>query len=249
MSLFDNLLEPFTGSGGKRAAEEAAAARSSGIKSGYNKAIGFLDEGLGQARTTYERAASPFQQFIDMGVNANNAYGDALGLNGQEGYTRAVDTFHANPGYQFQVDQANEAVKRNASATGMLGSGNTLAGIADRTRSLADTEYQQYLDNLFRGTGSGQTAAQGQASVLSNLASAELGTGDKKADLGWTSETGIGNSNAQLAQDKYAADSAAASNLWSAVFGIAGIASRFGGAGSVGGDVALHPWTAVAERA
>lgn len=223
------LFDAFSSKKGKQAAEAANAARTAGLNAGFEKASGFLDSGLSDASATYERAASPFADFINSGTAANTAYGDALGLNGEEGYGRALDTFRANPGYQFSVDEANQAVMRNAGATGMLGSGNTLAAVAQRTQGLADNQYQTYLDNLFRGSQSGQTAAAGQAGVLSNLAGAQLGTGQQKANYGWQQETGIGQSQAQLAQDRYAAEQAANANSWNAIFNVGKLAAGFMG--------------------
>lgn len=225
MSIFD----AFSSKPGKQAAEAANTARVGGLNRGFEKATGFLDKGLGDATTTYERAASPFEGFINSGTAANTAYSDALGLNGDEGYARSLDTFRAQPGYQFQLDEANEAIKRNAAATGMLGSGNTLAAISERTRSLADGQFQTYLDNLFRGSQSGQTAAAGQAGVLSNLANAQLGTGQNKANYGWQQETGIGGSQAQMEADKFAAKQAADANAWSAIFNVGKLAAGFMG--------------------
>jgi len=242
-----SIFDVFSSSGGKKAAEAANTARVGGLNRGFDKAAGFLDQGLGDARTTYERAASPFAGFIESGNQANAAYGDAIGLNGPEGNDRAVEAFRAGPGYNFQVDQANEAIKRNAAATGMLGSGNTLIGISDRTRSMADTEYQGYLDNLFRGTGQGLQAASGQAGVLGQLAGAELGTGQNKANFGWQQETGIGQSQAQLAQDRHAAEQGASANIWNSVFNVGRLAAGFMGGSALGGragggDVGLGTW-------
>ena len=129
-----------------------------------------------------------FDQYTQQGTAANQAYGDAVGLNGQEGYDRAVTNFRTNPGYDFAVDQATEAAKRNASSLGMLGSGNTMIGIADRAQGMADQQFQQYLDNLFRSSGQGQSAATTQAGYMTAVSYTHLDVYKRQVSGGFTEE-------------------------------------------------------------
>lgn len=190
----------------------------------------FYDEGLQGATTQYERAAEPFGQFIESGVAGNQAYGDAIGLSGQEGYDRATEAFRAQPGYEFALESGLDAVDRRAASRGMLGSGNTNLDTIRFSRGLADQEYQKYLDNLHRSAQGGQTAAAGQAGVLTNLAGTISQTGQNKGNLAYSTETGVGNSQAQLEADKYAAQQAASKNIWDAVFNVAKLATGVAGA-------------------
>lgn len=48
------------------------------------------------------------------------------------------------PGYQFQLDQGEEAIKRNAAATGELGSGNLSADLVKYSQGLASNSINQY---------------------------------------------------------------------------------------------------------
>lgn len=194
--------------------------------------MGYLDQGVAGARPQYERAIGLFDQYAQQGGQAAGAYGDAIGLNGPEGNDRAVAAFRAGPGYNFAVDQANEAVKRNAAATGMLGSGNTLIGISDRTRNMADQEYQRYLDNLFRASGQGQSAATTQAGLITGLGDFEYGDAAARAGLAHGTETAVGAANAQKAADIYQAKQAASGNIWNAILGVGNMAAKFMG-GSV----------------
>lgn len=231
MALFD----AFSSSSGKRAAAAADQARVSGLRSGEKRAFGYMDEGLTAARPQYDRAINLFDQYTQQGGAATGAYGDAIGLGGQEGHDRAVESFRAGPGYNFAVDQANEAIKRNAAATGMLGSGNTLIGISDRTRNMADQEYQRYLDNLFRASGQGLTATGQQAGLITGLGDLEYGHNAAKAGLAHGTETQVGASAAQRIADTQAAKQAASGNIWGAILGVGDLAARFYGASKTPG--------------
>lgn len=52
------------------------------------------------------------------------------------------------PGYQFALQQGNEAINRSAAAKGMLNSGNVLAELAKYGQGMASQGYQQQLNNL-----------------------------------------------------------------------------------------------------
>lgn len=223
------LFDVFSSSDGKRAARRANDARVTGLRTGEDRAFGFMDQGVAAARPQYERAIGLFDEYTQQGGKAAGAYGDAIGLGGQEGYDRAVESFRTGPGYNFAVDQANEAVKRNAAATGMLGSGNTLIGISDRTRNMADQEYQRYLDNLFRASGQGQSAATTQAGLIAGLGDFEYGDAAARAALAHGTETNVGQSNAQMQADIQAAKQAASGNIWNAIMGVANLGASIYG--------------------
>jgi hypothetical protein len=226
------LFDVFSSSDGKAAAKAANKATVTGLRTGEDRAMSYLDHGVAGARPLYERAIGLFDQYAQQGGQATGAYGDAIGLNGADGYDRATEAFRTGPGYQFAVDQANEAVKRNAAATGMLGSGNTLIGISDRTRGMADQEYQRYLDNLFRASGQGQTAASQQAGLITGLGDFEYGDAAARAGLAHGTETSVGAANAQKAADIYQAKQAAGGNIWNAILGVGNMAAKFMGGGA-----------------
>ncbi len=103
------------------------------------------------------------------------------------------------PGYQFMVDQANQAIQRSAAAQGNLLTGGTARAIADYTTGLADTYYQQAYNNalqqyqqaynIFQNNqtgqynklaslmGVGQTTAGQLSSAGSNYANSAAATG------------------------------------------------------------------------
>lgn len=224
-----SLLSVFSSSDGKKAARRANDARITGLRTGEDRAFGYMDQGAAAARPQYEKAIGLFDQYTQQGGAANQAYGDAIGLGGQEGYDRTLESFRTGPGYQFSVDQATEAAKRNASSLGMLGSGNTMMAIADRSQGLADQQWNTYLDNLFRASGQGQQAATTQAGLIAGLGDFEYGDAASRAALAHGTETSVGQSNAQRHADEYAAKQAAGANIWNSILGVGNLAAKFMG--------------------
>lgn len=66
----------------------------------------------------------------------------------QQNFTAA--DFTANPGYQFQLQQGNQALQQSAAAGGGLQSGGTLKAMAGYTQGLANTTYQQAYENFMQ---------------------------------------------------------------------------------------------------
>lgn len=122
----------------------------------------------------------------------------------------ALDSLRSTPGYQFAFDQGQQAIQTSAAAKHNLLSGATQQSLAKFGQDLADTQYNQTLQNLAGVVASGQNAqnqitnatqanaagiagsygaASGQiATILNNLATQNnaatqglLGTLDKAA--------------------------------------------------------------------
>lgn len=228
-----SFLDIFSSSDGKEAAANAAAARNSGLNKGFDQASGYFNKGLEGATEKYGEAKNLFDTWYNSGAAAETARANALGLNGQEGRDAAVSAFQTSPGYEFALESGLDAIDRRASARGMLGSGNTNADSITFSQGVANQEWQNYLNNLGVVSGSGQTAAGQQASQLDQLANTINNTNTNIGNLAWGKETGVGNSNAQMIQDQYAAEQAANANQWAAILGVGKLAASFAGGAPV----------------
>lgn len=82
------------------------------------------------------------------------AAGDATGSTGDPAY----GGFFTSPGYQFRLDQGNQAVQRSAAARGILASGATMKAIDRYSQGLASSEYGAFSDRLAQIAGFGQNA-------------------------------------------------------------------------------------------
>lgn len=245
------LFDIFNSSSGKQAASDAAAARNTGYNNAFSQASDYYNTGLTGATEQYNKASDLFNQWYDTGSSANQMYANALGLNGAEGTAAAQSAFTESPSYQYSLDQGLNAILRSQSAKGMLGTGNTTTDELVYATNLANQEWQSYLNNLNTASASGQSAASSQASQLDQLASTISNTNTNLGNLAYSTQTGIGNSNAQMVTDQYAAEQAANQNLWNGLFQVGGLAASLAGGGlpSFGGDAGLGSWGATVTRA
>ena len=74
--------------------------------------------------------------------------------------------FESTPGYQFQIEQSEKAIKRAGAAGWSSGSGRLYNQLVENAQGLASTTFQQHLQNLFGLVQTGQAAASGQASAI-----------------------------------------------------------------------------------
>lgn len=208
------------------------------LTSGRDAAIGNINTGVAGAIGAYDPLMNLGQTFAGRGTTAADMAAGALGLGGPVSGAQALEAFRqANPGYDFQVQQATEQAARGANMGGMGASGNALAAIADRTRSMADATYGNWYDRLFGreqlynplaanafATG-GQGIANANLTGATSLANINTGTAGRLADL---YNTGYGNmAEARLGTGRSLADLAARGGLASA-----DIATRGGTAGA-----------------
>lgn len=146
MSFFANL---FGGKSGKEAANAAAAAQ----QAANTQARGDLTTGFSQARSRI----NPLMQTSQRGFDA---YNDAIGVNGAEGYGRAKSTFDADPFRAGEQDATNLAIRDTFRRYNSRGMGNSGASGAAVGRVGAERYGQQVADYRTRLAGAGSLAPQ-----------------------------------------------------------------------------------------
>jgi hypothetical protein len=238
MGLWDMLTDAFTGAPAKQAAQQNTQLYQQNYNTGLGQLTGARDQAagaLGSAVDAYDPVKRMAEMFGSQYGGAFGAYGDALGLNGADGASRAQGAFKAGPGYQWMVDQALEASTRGAAARSMgsLG-GNQLSVLSRLGSNLASQEWGSHLGRLgslqselggraLAGTGA---AAGGVAGQYGNLANIYNQFGTNAANLGTTTTSGMANANQQAAQ----AQQQGSTNLWNLGSNLLNpLASYFGG--------------------
>lgn len=127
------------GDGGKLAGPETAVARNMAvnIQNAYDGSVG--------ESTAMQQAsvASP-----DRLTAANNQLANLLGL-GQGGMDQALATLQNSPGYQFALQQSNQALQKQMGAQGLGMSGNFGTALTNQTQQMAAANvYQQQIGGL-----------------------------------------------------------------------------------------------------
>lgn len=93
--------------------------------------------------------------------------GEVLPRPGRTAGGTLSEMFESTPGFKFQLEQSEKAIKRAASAGGFSGSGRLYNELVKNAQGLASTTYENYLGNLFRTAEIGQAAASNQAAGVS----------------------------------------------------------------------------------
>ncbi len=196
--------------------KKAAAAQKAGLRAGRNVAYGELDKGLGDYNRFADQAYGEFAPYADVAKKGASAYADALGLNGADAAAAARENFGKSAGYDFARDEALQAVERSASAGGYLGSGNLATALQDRAAGLASTESNAWLDRLGGLMGQGVNVAGQQAGVRTGQGTAAYNTAGTKGQIGWNTETGQGQAEAEYQKSK----DQSGMNIFNAVTGL-----------------------------
>lgn len=113
---------------------------------GYN----YLTSGAG---------AAPTSSYINNGAGANNMIAQMLGAAPMTPGTQgAFNNYRDSSGYNFLMDQGQHAITGSAAARGILNSGATAKALTQFGQGLADTTYNNYLNNLGTLANRGQTS-------------------------------------------------------------------------------------------
>ena len=165
--------------------------------------------------------------YAQSGYDALGQQRNLIGLEGQEAQQQAIDEIQQGPLYQAMVQQSEDALLQNASATGGLRGGNTQRYLSQLRPNILNQLVDQRYSRLGGLTTQGGNIAQNLASqglqTTSNLASLGQASAAGQASTGLESAAGISKllqqqgaatAGAQLAQGK----------------NYANLASRLGGA-------------------
>ncbi len=173
----------------------------------YGKAQGLLDSAYGDAKAQAQGALEAYNPFYNTGIQANNAYANAMGLNGAEGYNSAMQNFRTGPGYQFQMDQGLDAINRTAAARGGLASGNNTIDLLKYAQGQADQSWNNYLAGLNNQVNTGMQAANGAANAKQGLSSLAMNYGGQGAQIAQGLGDRLAGNNTNLAANEMSAGS------------------------------------------
>lgn len=195
MGIFDGIFNT-------KPQQLAKDAQVEGLTKGYDLATDALETGNTKTDTDYAAGLLPITKNLETDQAGQTAYADALGVNGDAGYTKALNAFHTGPSYAWELDQGNQNVLRGQSASGQLASGGTNVDLLTYGQGLADKNWQSYIKNLQPFIGASTTNAGAGAALATAQAGTDTTYAGKIADAGWQKETGIGNAiaNSELAK-------------------------------------------------
>ncbi len=215
-----SLLGGFLGSSAAKSAADAQVKASTSAVNATNAAKDQALNTQGEVYSTDQGAIAPYQA---TGAAALGQIGTGIEAGGEFNNNPTADQIMANdPGYQFRIDQGQQALERGEAAGGSVGSGGALKAAAEFGQNFASNEYgaaynrfkqgqQQRFGELTTLAGMGQTANNQQISAGQNYANQS-----GQIDMNAAREDGeylTGAGNAQAAGDMGTA------NAWSGALG------------------------------
>jgi hypothetical protein len=219
--------------------EKEAAGKDIAAANQYsNVALPALASAYQTGQTNLGQAVNAYNPLVNLGSQYSQAaptLTGALGIGTPQQVSAAGSAFSNQPGYQFALQQAQQAAERAAAAGGMTASGNLVDAEQRNAINLQNQQYQQWINNLQQagqmGLSATQAGAAGQATGYTNLANLAQEYGQNQANVyGNVEGATIGANN--LAG---AGQAAGAKNLLGAGLQLATLAMGGGGLGGLGG--------------
>ena len=171
MGFIGDIVSGIMGSG---AAKNAAGAQENAAQQGLQNSQTNQQNSIAaqqQATQQQQQAESPY---TTAGAGAANQLSSLLGSPGggwnQSFQAPTAAQAAATPGYQFQLQQGENALQNSAAANGGLLSGNEAAAQQQYGQGLASTNYQQTYNNAFQNYLQNYQQYQNQVGNLQNLA-------------------------------------------------------------------------------
>lgn len=221
MGFLDNLLGAFS----SKPAENAAQAQIAGLQNAQNAANASLNSGLATGNNYLTKAYGLYGPLADVAGKGTTSYADALGLNGAAGSDAARTAFTSLPGYQEGLNSGLDLLERRAGARGQLGSGNTSADTIKYATDYANQNYGNYLQSLAPFLNLNQNVTGSQAGILGQQSANAIDVAKLQGGIGYQTQQGIGNANAQAAL----APAQAGQNFINTLLGVGKVAaSAFG---------------------
>lgn len=149
--------------------------------------------GIDEQRRQFDAIQGLLSPYVQAGTGALSGQQNLLGLNGNGAQQSAINGIQNSAQFQSLLQQGNDNILGNASATGGLRGGNVQAALGQYAPNLLAQQIQQQYANLGGLTSVGQNAAAG-------VGNAGMQTGN--AVTGLLGQQGAAQAGASLAQGR-----------------------------------------------
>lgn len=185
----------------------SSRAQKSAAKTAANAQIDASEMGVEEQRRQFDAVQKLLKPYADAGLSGLTGQQDLLGINGTAAQQAAINNINNSSEMQTYLQQGENAILQNASATGGLRGGNTQAALAQFRPQLLNQLINQRYQNYAGLTSLGQNAAAGTGN-------AGMQTASNISNL--YQQTGAAQAGAALAQGQ------ANANMWNGVTGAIG---------------------------
>ena len=178
-----------------------AAISSSGAQSAANTQSAAAQQAEQRLQQNYQNTVASETPYQAAGLQGLNQLTNLLGPGGYLSTPANYQQYQQSPGYQFQLQQGEQALLDQQSALGGVAGGNTLKALTNYGQGAAATDYQQFVNNtmaqqnqLYGELGGLVNTGQGATTTVAN---AGQGTATQQANL--ITGAGSAQSAAQVA--------------------------------------------------
>ncbi|MFL1383612.1 hypothetical protein ACJOYH_05880 [Acinetobacter baumannii] len=190
-------------------ANKAAKAQKSAANQAAQAQTESSQAAIEEQRRQFDAIQELMKPYVNAGTGALAGQQDLLGLNGAAKQQAAIDSINNSQAMQTYMQQGENAILQNASATGGLRGGNTQSALSQFRPQLLNQLINQQYQNLGGLTSIGQNAAAGvgnagmqSASNIGNLlqqvGAAQAGNALAQGQASANQWAGIGNLVGQL---------------------------------------------------
>jgi hypothetical protein len=180
--------------GGYMASQSASDAADSAAEAQGNASRAQISE----SRRQFNAIQDLLKPYTQAGTGALTAQQNLLGLNGADEQQKAVGSIAGSPQMAALLQQGENAILQNASATGGLRGGNTQAAMAQFRPQLLSQLIQQQYSNLGGITSIGQNAAAGVGNAGQNSSNQIINALGQQGAAQAGAALATGQANAQM---------------------------------------------------
>lgn len=188
-------------------ANKSAKAQKSAASNASEAQIASDEMAIEEQRRQFDEIQALLKPYSDAGADSLSAQENLLGLNGNTAQQNAINNISRGAEYNTLLQQGENSILQNASATGGLRGGNTQGALAQYAPNLLNNLVNQRYQNLGGITSLGQNAA-------ANTGNAGMQSANNISSL-------LQNSGSAQAAN-YLAQGNATANQWNSMSGLAG---------------------------
>jgi len=163
----------------------SSKAQKSAANTAANAQIDASEKSVEEQRRQFDALQKLLKPYADAGLSGLTGQQDLLGINGTAAQQAAINNINNSSEMQTYLQQGENAILQNASATGGLRGGNTQAALAQFRPQLLNQLINQRYQNLAGMTALGQNAAAGTGNAgmqtASNISNLYQQSGDAQA--------------------------------------------------------------------
>ena len=180
----------------------SSQAQKSSAKSAAKSQADANEASIAEQRRQFDAVQELMKPYVNAGTQGLSGQQDLLGLNGAVKQQAAIDAINNSSAMQTYLQQGENSILQNASATGGLRGGNTQSALSQFRPQLLNQLVNQQYQNLGGLTSLGQNAAAG-------VGNAGMQSANNISSL--LQSTGQANAGSALAQGQ------ANANMWNSV--------------------------------